>query len=128
MGPYSIWYIFTAKRFEWGSVENGVFLAGYGVAAVISQGFLLPRLTPAILSEHGVVILGFSANALVFASYGALTKEKSWAAFALLPLCMLGAMTEPVMRHVFTQLVGGQGQGALQGMLASLSTIGKVEE
>ena len=125
MGPYSIWYLFTEKRFHWDSWDNGVFLAGYGLMSVVSQGVVLPRLIPGLLSEHSVVSLGFWTNSAIFALYGLVRERNSWVLFTVLPACLLGTLSEPVLRHVLTQLAGPADQGALQGFVASLSTLGK---
>jgi DHA1 family tetracycline resistance protein-like MFS transporter len=117
-------YLFTEKRFGWDSWDNGVFLAGYGAMQVVSQGLLLPRLIPRRLSEHSVVSLGFWTNCVVFALYGLVRSSSSWVLFAVLPASMLGTLPEPVLRHVLTQLAGPQDQGALQGFVAALSTLG----
>ena len=123
-GPYAIWYVYAQARFGWDLLENGVFLAGFGAMAVLAQGLLLPTLTPNVLSEQQVVFIGFSSNSALFAMYGVLDQSNSRMVFALLPICLFGALSEPVLRHVFTQLVPPGDQGALQGALSSLATIG----
>jgi DHA1 family tetracycline resistance protein-like MFS transporter len=123
-GPYAIWYVYAQARFGWGGLKNGAFLAGYGAMAVLAQGVLLPRLTPTHLSEQSVVFVGFMSNSALFAMFGTLDQRNNGVVFALLPICLFGALSEPVLRHVFTQLVPPEDQGALQGAIASLSTIG----
>jgi hypothetical protein len=80
-------------------------------------------LTPSLLSEFSTVALGYFANAAVFLLYGALTARSGVLLFALLPLCMVGSLSEPVLRHVFSQLVPASEQGVLQGALAALGTL-----
>jgi MFS transporter, DHA1 family, tetracycline resistance protein len=122
-GPYTIWYFYTEKKYGWSYGTNSLFLAGYGAASVISQGVLLPLLTPRMLSEFATVALGFLANSAVFFLYGALSARSGSLNFALLPLCMLGSLSEPVLRHVLSQVAPAGEQGALQGLLAALSTL-----
>jgi DHA1 family tetracycline resistance protein-like MFS transporter len=122
-GPYSIWYVFAKRRFGWSSFDSGQFLAGFGLAAVLSQGFLLPWLVPQRLSERALVALSFGTNAALFCCYGAVGREQSGLLFALLPLCMMGTLSEPVLRHVFPLLASPEDQGALQGALAALSAL-----
>ena len=123
-GPYAIWYVYAKVRYGWGSLENGVFLAGYGIMTVLAQGIILPRLTPAVLSEQAVVFVGFLSNSVVFALYGLLNRSDNLIVFALLPLCLCGALSDPVLRHVFTQLASMEEQGALQGAISALTTLG----
>ena len=122
-GPYSIWYVFAESQFGWNSFDSGLFLAGFGSAAVISQGFLLPWLVPQRLSERALLVLSFSANAALFCSYGVVSREHSKLLFMLLPLCMVGTLNDPLLRHIFSLLVASEDQGALQGVLAALSAV-----
>lgn len=122
-GPYSIWYVFAGSQFGWNSFDSGLFLAGFGSVAVISQGFLLPWLVPQQLSERALLVLSFSANAALFCSYGIVNREHSRLLFALLPLCMVGTLNDPLLRHIFSLLVASEDQGALQGVLAALSAV-----
>jgi DHA1 family tetracycline resistance protein-like MFS transporter len=121
-GPYAIWYFYTEMKYGWGYGTNSLFLACYGAASVAAQGVLLPTLTPRVLTEFATVNLGFFANSLVFALYGLLSSSRGSLLFAVLPLSMVGSLSEPVLRHVFSQLVSPQEQGALQGALAALGT------
>ena len=123
-GPYSIWYLFAERRFGWDSWQNGLFLAGYGLATVLGQGFLLPALNSRLLSEQSVVIVALCTNAGLFLVYGALRAAQAHWLYSLLPACTLGTLSEPVLRHVFTQVVPEGDQGALQGGAAHQRFIG----
>jgi DHA1 family tetracycline resistance protein-like MFS transporter len=122
-GPYSIWYLYSERRYGWSSSKNGFFLAEYGLASVLAQGVLLPRLTPRFMTEGAVVAGSFLTNVALFAAYGALRSRDSSLLFAILPLSLMGTLSEPVLRQVFSQLVASEDQGAMQGALSSLSTL-----
>ena len=67
-----------------------------------------------------MVFVGFMSNSALFAMFGTLDQRNNGVVFALLPICLFGALSEPVLRHVFTQLVPPEDQGALQGAITSV--------
>lgn len=97
LGAYNLWYVYTEQRYQWGPVENGIFLALFGLVTAVAQvdlsslnperrehhphplcrspsishqGTLLQWLVPKRISADRMVCLGFAVNALVFMLFG----------------------------------------------------------
>ena len=37
LGAYNLWYVYTEQRYQWGPVENGIFLALFGLVTAVAQ-------------------------------------------------------------------------------------------
>ena len=116
----STFVLYTAYRFAWTALDNGVALALYGTAAALIQAWLLRILLPR-LGERRALLLGLSSNVLGFVLYGLATH--GWMMYAIIVASSLGFLVQPVAQGIMSKQVGPDEQGALQGALASLTSL-----
>ena len=68
-GLENVWVLYTAYRYDWSEMTNGLVLGLVGVTAAIVQGGLV-RPIIARIGERSAIILGTSISAVAFLGYG----------------------------------------------------------
>ncbi|MBB6096948.1 DHA1 family tetracycline resistance protein-like MFS transporter [Deinobacterium chartae] len=116
----STWVLFTGYRFGWDALQNGFSLMLVGVMAVVVQGGLVGLLIPR-LGERRAIVLGLIISAAAFVMYGLATQ--GWMMYAVLLLGGLGGIAGPAAQGLIAGEVSAQEQGAVQGAIASLSSL-----
>jgi len=124
IGVYSIWVLYTQKRLGWGSLENGLFLGGIGIASAIGQGVLI-RLFVNTIKDKRSLLAALVCNVFEWVLFGLLFY--SWIAYVsvavFVPLASIGPT---IVRTMLARSVSSENQGSLQGALGSLTTISRV--
>lgn len=114
----STWAYFTTEKFKWSTGEIGYSLAVVGVASALVQGALVGPLV-ARLGERWAIYLGFTVYALAFLGF-AFAPTGLALCLCMLPMA-LGGIGGPALNGVLSHQVPADGQGELQGGLASLT-------
>mmetsp|Transcript_27032 Transcript_27032/g.35024 ORF Transcript_27032/g.35024 Transcript_27032/m.35024 type:complete len:521 (+) Transcript_27032:3-1565(+) len=120
-GVYSIWYIYTANRYGWSTLDNGLFLSGYGLLMSLSQGPLLRWLVPNRISEDKAISSSLWINLWIFVGFG--TAVNTYMVVLFLPLVIMGGFVDPLLRTKLAGLACTEDQGTLQGFLYSTSSL-----
>jgi DHA1 family tetracycline resistance protein-like MFS transporter len=119
----TVWALFSIDAFAWSGTLVGLSLACFGVFHAGAQAFLTG---PAVkfLGERWALVVGmtFEMTALVVLGFA----TQGWILFALAPLFALGGIGMPALQAITTRQVGGDQQGQLQGVLASLVSLAAV--
>jgi DHA1 family tetracycline resistance protein-like MFS transporter len=119
----SVWVLYTAHRFGWTTLQVGLSLTYVGVMAIIVQGVLVKRII-ARTGERKGLVLGLLISAFAMAGYG--TATQSWVFIVLATFGALGGVAGPAAQALLTKHVPPNEQGALQGSLSGLTSLGYV--
>ncbi len=119
----NVWSFYTMYKFGWSPAAVGYSLAFVGVIMAISQGFLTGKLIPR-MGERRAVLLGLVFGAACYAGYAFATA--GWMLYASMLLWFLGAAVYPSMNALMSQQIPPNGQGELQGGLASLLSLSAI--
>jgi len=119
----AIWAYFTRARFEWSPAMVGYSLALFGCSMVVVQGWLI-RPILARIGERSTVFLGFSIDILSFLLIALI--PNGLIVLALTPLSALGGIAGPALQAILSHRVGADQQGELQGLLASIASLGMI--
>lgn len=119
----AVWVLFTAFRFGWGPLENGLALAFLGVLTTAMQGAgIRPILR--ILGERRAVLLGLGAAVVSYLLYAFI--PAAW----MMPLVMVigsaSGITGPALLGMISRSVADGLQGSVQGAIASLSSLAAI--
>lgn len=117
---HSVWVLYTAYRFNWGTRDVGLSLAFVGVMAAVVQGGLTGKVVK-LVGERKTVYLGATSAALAFMGYGLSTA--GWMLYPAIVLGAIGGLVGPASQSLITREVGKSHQGAVQGALTSLSSL-----
>ncbi|WP_456389975.1 MFS transporter [Profundibacter sp.] len=101
----------------------GYSLAIFGISIAVVQGSLIRLIIPRI-GEVKTVFLGLALNMLAFLALA--TISNGWVVLALTPLTALGGITGPALLSIMSQAADDNQQGELQGLLASVGSIGMI--
>ncbi|MEM1436513.1 MAG: TCR/Tet family MFS transporter [Pseudomonadota bacterium] len=119
----SVWAYFGLERFGWGSSEVGLSLTAVGVMMAISQGGLIRVVVPRIGPARTALLAFFAA----FAAYLGFAFVQTIPALAMLiMLSAIGNLLGPSVQSIMSNQVPQNEQGELQGVLASLSSVGAI--
>lgn len=113
----SIFVLYTAFRYGWGTGEIGIMLAATGVANIFVQAVLIGPASRT-LGDRGMLIAGLAFGALGFAIYG-LAPTPFWYWLGL-PVFSLMGLNQPAVMALMTRRVAPSQQGQLQGANASI--------
>ena len=116
----SIWVLYTGYRFHWGAAQVGWTLALVGVMAALVQGGLSRRVIPK-WGEKRSAVVGMIVAALALICYGA--ASAGWFLYVIVVLGSLGGLAPPSVQSLASRAVTDREQGALQGILTSLSSV-----
>lgn len=113
----STWALFTEKRFGWSPLEIGISLMVFGLAYAVGQAIVVGRLVPK-LGERRAALVGLALNVAGYCAF-AFTAHP-WVMYAVIVPFALSGIADPAIKALFTQEVGAEEQGELQGSLGSL--------
>lgn len=119
----AIWAYFTRERFGWDGLMVGYSLAAFGISIAVVQGVLIRIIIPRI-GEARTVLLGLSINILAF--FGIAFITNGTLVLLATPLTALGAMVGPALLSIMSQAADDNQQGELQGVLASVGSVGMI--
>jgi len=119
----AVWPYFTRERFGWDGLMIGYSLAAYGISMVVVQGFLI-RPTIQRFGEVKTVLLGLTLNTLSLFAFA--TVPIGWVVLAIIPFNALGGITGPALLSIMSRAADDNQQGELQGLLASVGSVGMI--
>lgn len=119
----AIWAYFTRERFGWDGLMVGYSLAAFGISIALVQGILIRIVIPRI-GEAKTVLLGLFINILAFLGIAFITNGTLL--LMAIPLTALGAMVGPALLSIMSQAADDNQQGELQGVLASVGSVGMI--
>ena len=116
----SIWVLYTAYRYKWGTDQTGYSLALVGLMAAIVQGGLTRAIIPKI-GEKKAAIFGFVVMALSLIGYG--LAPQGWMVYIIIVFGSLSGLSVPAIQGMISRTVGDDQQGEIQGSLTSLQSV-----
>lgn len=119
----AIWPYFTMQQYGWTPRGVGLSLAVFGLAAVVSQVWLLRRIEgrigPRRTASMALGLLALSYLCFAFVPSG-------WFAALCIPLATMGFIAGPALVSMMSLIVSADRQGSLQGVVASLTGLSVV--
>lgn len=117
------WSFFTGIKFGWEEGMVGWSLVGFGVLVAVVQGGLTGVVVPKLGNRRAAFIgLGFAMLAFL----GIALVPQGWMLFPLMiPFC-LGGFVDPAVRASLSAHTEADSQGELQGLFASMYSLGEV--
>ncbi len=119
----TLWAFWGREVFDWTAFTIGVSLAAYGVLIAAVQAGALPQLTKR-LGDFRTLVLATTAAIIAMVGFGG--TSAIWAVFVFLPIAALSDMAPPLLTAFAANRVGEDQQGLVQGVIASLSSVGAV--
>ncbi|MGH7815437.1 MAG: TCR/Tet family MFS transporter [Candidatus Binataceae bacterium] len=116
----TVFVLYAAYRFGWGTRAVGIALAGVGAGSIIVGAGMVQPLV-ARFGDRRVMLLGLVFGIAGFALYG-LAGTDLWFAMAI-PITGLWGLYGPPIQSLMTRCVGESEQGRLQGALGSVRGI-----
>jgi len=121
--PGALWVIYGEDRFQWDTAMAGLSLAAFGAMHVLVQALVTGRLA-SWLGERPTLFLGMAADAAGFVLLAFATQ--GWMVWPIIALLASGGVGMPALQAMLSRTVGDDRQGALQGLLASLTNLTSV--
>lgn len=116
----SIWVLYTAYRYDWGTKQTGLSLALVGLMAAIVQGGLTRSIIPKI-GERRAAISGLFIMAVALCLYG--LAPKGWMVYVIIVFGSISGIAVPAIQGMISRSVGDDEQGGIQGSLTSLQSV-----
>ena len=116
----SIWVLYTAYRYHWSTRQVGLSLAAVGVATAIVQGWLVRPILERLGEPRGLAA-GLLLTAVAMIGYGC--APAGWMVYVIIVLASFGGIAGPATQSLITRHIPADEQGAVQGVLASLSSL-----
>ena len=117
------WPYFTMQQYGWSPRGVGLSLAVFGLAAVVSQVWLLRRIEARIgarrTASMALGLLAVSYLCFAFVPSG-------WFAALCIPLATMGFIAGPALVSMMSVIVSADRQGSLQGVVASITGLSVV--
>jgi len=121
--PAVLWVIFGEHRFGWDARMTGLSLASFGLLHAVAQGVIAGP-AAARLGERRALQLGIGLDGL---GYGLLAlATASWMVLPIMLLLAAGGIGSPALQALLSRAVDEEGQGRLQGALASLASLASI--
>ncbi|WDZ75233.1 Tet(A)/Tet(B)/Tet(C) family tetracycline efflux MFS transporter [Ensifer adhaerens] len=121
--PAVLWVIFGEHRFGWDARMTGLSLAIFGLLHAVAQG-VISGPAAARLGERRALQLGILLDSL---GYGLLAlATASWMVLPIMLLLAAGGIGSPALQALLSRTVDEEGQGRLQGALASLTSLASI--
>ncbi len=116
--PATVWVLFTENRFGWNSMMVGFSLAGLGCLHALFQAFITGKIAKK-WGEKTTVLVGFIADSSAFIFLAFISE--GWLIFPVLILLAGGGISLPALQGAMSVQANHHQQGALQGLLVSLT-------
>ncbi|MEM6688834.1 MAG: TCR/Tet family MFS transporter [Planctomycetota bacterium] len=119
-GLENVWVLYTAYKFEWSSLANGLALGMVGIMAIVVQGGLVKP----VIKRFGprkTIVAATLISATAFAGYG--LANQTWMIPWIIVFGSLGGLAGPAIQSLVTSTVDESNQGRVQGAITSLTSI-----
>ncbi len=116
----STWVLYTAYRFRWTELGNGMSLALLGLASIVVQVGLIKMLV-ARLGESKTMLWGLLFSFIGFVGFA--LASRSWMMIAVMLVWTLSFVVGPTTQSLVSRQFGNDEQGASQGALTSIQSL-----
>ncbi|MCU0790952.1 MAG: MFS transporter, partial [Nitratireductor sp.] len=123
-GLESIWVLFTAEQYGWGTWSAGISLAVVGACFVAVQGFLVGRVTRAV-GERTAMIGGFLVSAAVYVLL-AFNTSGAIGYLGIIPHVLGWGIATPALQAIASREADAESQGLLQGSLTGIHGLSSI--
>jgi len=113
----STWTYYVMHKFAWSEGQVGLALAAVGISSAVVSGTLVGPIVRR-LGEAGAAYLGFALSALGLLVQG--VASQGWMMFPGIALVAFMGLVMPSLRSLMSRAVPADGQGELQGAIASV--------
>jgi len=117
----AVFAYFAQYTYQWSPLDISWALAFVGLTSAIVQGGLTRKLIP-LVGEPRAVLIGATSMALSFIGYSFLSPAGSWLYFWI-AVGSFGGLMMPSMQAIMTTAAPEDGQGELQGAVASVMSL-----
>jgi len=117
------WSYYTEAKFGWSSSMIGLSLMTSGLCMAFVQ-FVLTGPVIARLGEAKAALMAISFA--IFGCFAQAFVSEGWMVFVLQPLICLQALSFPTVNALISRRVAANEQGALQGVMGSVTALGSV--
>src|SRR5689334_22963845 len=121
--PATLWVILGEDQCHWSASDVGISLAGYGLPHALLQAVVTAPLSTR-LGEKRTLLLGMLADATGFFAMAFITR--GWMVPPVLLFLAAGGVGMPALQAMLSNTVQTNQQGALQGILTSLTNSSSV--
>ncbi len=115
----TIWVPFVEDGFQWSGQMIGISLTCFGVFHAAVQGLLVGPMRRRF-GARGALLLAMTCDGAAYVGMALI--GQGWMAFALMPLFALGGSAMPILQSELSERVDGDRQGALMGLITSLTS------
>ena len=115
----TIWVPYAEDKFQWSGPMIGLSLTCFGVFHAAIQGFLIGPMGK-WLGPSGSLLLSMACDGGAYVLIA--LAGQGWMAFALMPMFALGGTGMPILQSLLSERVDGENQGALMGLVTSLTS------
>jgi DHA1 family tetracycline resistance protein-like MFS transporter len=119
----TLWSFWGREVFGWSTLVIGLSLSAYGLLAVLTQVFVMPRAI-ARLGERRLMLAGLLLSVVAFTGFSLGTAL--WAVVIFLPLSALTDLVPPTLTAMAANSVDEDRQGMVQGVIAALASLAAV--
>lgn len=120
---FSTWALYTDYRYQWTPRMVGFSLMVAGVLSGVFQAVLVRRLVPK-LGETRAVLGGLTISTLAYIAYG--LAPQGWMIFAIIVVACVAGIAGPALQSYISKRVPPDQQGAAQGVLGGLQSLGMI--
>lgn len=113
----SVWAFFTIEKFRWSNQLIGYSLAFVGLLSILSQTWLVNKLTP-VLNDKQLAVMGLLLMTTGYLLFAFTAWE--WVLFPALIIYIAGSVQGTAMQSIMAATMPDNEQGELQGSLGSL--------
>lgn len=119
----SNWNFYTIEKFAWTPKDIGFSMLVVGVLMAFVQGYLIRRVIP-LFGAYKTALIGFSAA--IIAYVGIAFAPNALALYLWCGVSSLSGFAMPAIQSIMSNAVPANEQGELQGVIASISSIGAI--
>lgn len=123
-GIHIIWLYYLKTRYEFDTMEVGLFLSVVGALSCLMQGIGIRCIVPKLISEELATVAGTVIHLAGTLSYGFCTR--GYQLYVVLGVTSISFISEPCLRAIMAQHVPAKEQGALQGALSSIYVLSMI--
>ncbi len=120
---FSTWALYTDYRYHWTPRMVGFSLMFAGLMAGVFQAVFVRRIVPK-LGETRSVLTGLSISCLGYLAYG--LAAEGWMIFVIIVFVCMAGIAGPALQSYISRHVPANQQGAVQGVLGGLQSLGMI--
>ena len=117
------WAFWAVLKFNWTSAQIGWSLAAAGLSMALAQVFITGRAV-ARFGEERSIVTGMLVGGISFALYAFV--PQGWMVYPIIFFSALQGLVYPSTNALLSQMTDASNQGALQGGMASIASVGAI--